>query len=352
MTSVRCFIAMGALGLAGNLAAETPAERFRKLDTNRDERITLEEFYPTGPPPLHPRMRRVFESFDKEGRGSVSLDEVAKVVESVRSLQPKLAPTVEGRFEDLALQVHPESKRAFLKAEVNGVEGTFLVDTGTSDTILDADFARRAGVDYVEICMTITAGNYGKKGDFVSLVKVPEMEIGGTRFRDFHAVMRDDSKKRSDFSGRLDGVLGGNLLFAKPLTLDFRNGLLSFTEDQTAPAEFEFDLLSKYPKVPVVSARIDGMDFLLMFDSGAAIGDTLLINEPYHAALRALGGDANAMEYSAKEVRVADKLLVSGKRCLLRPFEHSVIGSVFFDRHVITVDKQSNKIRMRSRKAP
>lgn len=353
MTPIRCIVAILLLGLPSHLGAETPADGFRKFDKNQDERITLEEFYQTGPPPLHPRMRKVFESFDKEGRGSLSLDEAAKVVESVRSLQPKLDPAIDGSFEDIALQVHRESKRAYVKAKVNDVEGTFLVDTGTSDTILDADFARRAKVDFVEICMTITGGNYGKKGDFVSLVKVPMMEIGGTRFSDFHAVMRDEnSKKRFDFSGRADGVIGGNLLFAKPLTLDYRNAHLSFAEDSSKPADFEFDLLPKYPKVPVVSAQIDGKDFVLMFDSGAAIGDTLLINEPYHAALRALASDANAQEYTCKEVRVADKLLVSGKRCLLRPFEHSVIGAVFFESHVITVDKPSNKIRIRARKLP
>jgi hypothetical protein len=72
-----------------------------------------------------------------------------------------------------------------------------------------------------------------------------------------------------------------------------------------------------------------------------------VINEPYHAALRFLAGDAAAKEYASKEVRVGDRLLVSGKNCLLRPFLHSVIGAVYFDHHVITIDKQSNKIRIR-----
>lgn len=346
MISLPSAITTWFLVIASGLAAATPDEALRPLDKDQDGRIALGEFYPTGPPPLHPRMRQVFESFDKDRRGSLSFDEVAKVIETVRSLQPKLDPAVDGSFADIPLQVHPQSKRAFVKVTVNGVEGTFLVDTGTSDTIVDADFARRAGIDFVEVCMAITGGNYGKKGDHVSLVKVPQMEIGGTRFRDFHAVMRDESKKRSDYEGRLDGILGGNLLFAKPLTLDYRNARLSYSEDRSKPADFEFDLLPKYPKVPVLAAQLDGTDFVLMFDSGAAIGDTLLINEPYHEALRGLAGDAKAKDYPSKEVRVGGKLLASGKRCLLRPFEHSVIGAVFFDGHRITVDKQAQKIRI------
>jgi hypothetical protein len=331
---------------SGALMAAPKDEFLKKLDKDGDQRITLEEFYPTGPPALHPRMRKVFESFDKDQRGSVSYDDTLKVIETVRSLMPKLEPAVDGSYHDIPLQVHAESKRAFAKVTVNGVEGTFLVDSGTSDTILDPDFARRAGVDFVEIAMTITGGNYGKKGDTISLVKVPLMEIAGTRFRDFHAVMKDESKPRSDYQGRIDGILGGNVLFAKPLTLDYRNARLSYAEDRAKPADFEFDLLPEHPKVPVVSAQLDGVDFVLMFDSGAAIGDTLLINEPYHQALRGLAGDSSAKEYPSKEVRVGGKLLASGKRCLLRPFEHSVIGSVFFDRHRITVDKQAQKIRL------
>ncbi|WP_035614065.1 aspartyl protease family protein [Haloferula sp. BvORR071] len=346
MIIVRRILATGFAVISAGLAAAAPGDAFRELDKDQDGRISLEEFYVTGPPPLHPRMRQVFESFDPEHRGNLGAEEVAKVVDAVRSLQPKLDPAVDGTFADIPLQVHAKSKRAFVKARVNGVEGTFLVDTGTSDTIVDAGFARRAGIDFVEICMTITGGNYGKKGDVVSLVKLPQMEIGGIRFRDFHAVMRDESKKRSDFEGQLDGILGANLLFAKPLTLDYKNARLSFTEERSKPADFEFDLLPEYPKVPVVAAQLDGTDIRLMLDSGAVIGDTLLINEPYHEALRALAGDASAKDYQSKELRVSGKLLTSDKRCLLRPFEHSVIGAVFFASHRITVDRPAGKIRI------
>lgn len=342
-------LATAFLGLAGVPSMAAPSESFlAKIDKDQDQRISLDEFYETGPSPLHPRMRRTFESFDSQKSGKLTYDETKRVIDAVRGLQPKLAPEVDGSFADIPVDVHARSKRAYVKATVNGVEGSFLVDTGTSDTILDTDFAKRAGVDAVEICMTITGGNYGKKGDFVSFVKVPQMEIAGTRFSDFHAVMMDQSKPRSDFKGRLDGIIGGNILFAKPITLDYAKSRITYSQEGTRDAELVFDLLPKYEKVPVVDAEVDGVKFLLMFDSGAAIGDTLLINEPYQAPLRKLAGDDKANQYRSKEVRVAGKLLVSDKVCLLRPFEHSVIGSPFFARGLITVDKQARKIRIKA----
>lgn len=331
---------------AGPVIAAPPEGFFKNLDQNGDRRISIDEFYPTGPPPLHPRMRKVFESFDKQQTGSLSYQETASVIETVSGLLPKLKPETEGAFADIPLDVHPRSKRAYVKATINGVEGSFLVDTGTSDTILDNDFARRAGVDFVEICMTITGGNYGKVGDFVSFVNVPQMEIAGTRFLNFHAIMRDEGKPRSDFKGRLDGILGGNVLFAKPITLDYRNSRISYSHEAKEKADFEFDLLANREKTPATDAEIDGVKFVLMFDSGAAIGDSLLINQSYHAALRELAGDPKAERYRAKELRVAGKTLVANPNCLLRPFEESVIGSTFFFRNQITIDLQSRKIQI------
>ena len=74
-------IATSLLVFVGSVAAATPEEAFRPLDKDQDGRLALDEFYPTGPPPLHPRMRQVFESFDKERRGSLGFDEVAKVIQ-------------------------------------------------------------------------------------------------------------------------------------------------------------------------------------------------------------------------------------------------------------------------------
>ena len=332
--------------ILGLVCVSSAEDVLGRIDKNEDKRISIDEFYQTGPPPFHPRLKRVFEAHDKDKTGSLTYEQAAGAIKEVDSLEPKFTPEIDGTLADIPLDVRPRTRRAYVKATVNGVEGSFLVDTGTSDTILDADFARRAGIDFVEICLPITGGNYGKIGDFVSLIKVPQIEFAGTRFLDFHAIMRTDGKPRSDFEGRVDGIIGGNILFAKPITLDYAQSRLSFSVELTKKPDFVFDLLPQFPKIPVVDASLDGVPFNLMFDSGAALGDALLINKPYHAALRELAGDDKATDYQCKQVRVAGKLLVADKRCRLLPFQHSVIGARFFFRNLITVDKQAQKIRI------
>ena len=43
-------------------------------------------------------------------------------------------------------------------------------------------------------------------------------------------------------------------------------------------------------------------------------------------------------------MRVNGTLLLTNQRCLLRPFEETVIGSLFFDRHVLTIDLPAGKV--------
>lgn len=327
-----------------NLPSRRAEAAMARYDTNHDSRISLDEFYQSGPPPLHPRMKQVFDAFATNATGTLSYAEAAQVVAVVSGLMPKLKPDLAGAFVPVGIEVSPQTSRAILKATVNGVEGRFLLDTGTSDTIVHADFARRAGVDFVEICSPIVSGNYGKKGEMVSLVRVPEMQIGQARFRDFHAVLRDDRDARRDLGGPIDGIIGANILFARPLTLDYHRQTISFPTNFASLHEFTFTLLPEHRKTAAVQANLDGVPVILMFDSGAAIGETILVNERYHPALRKLAGDPAAKEYRARAVSVNGVVWLTDQRCRLMPFEESVIGAWFFRNHVITVDTQAARI--------
>ena len=346
MKVARVILACAALGSAAPCVLgapdEPPAEFLQRLDTDRDGRISLAEFYSTGPAPLHPRMKQVFDSLDKEHTGALSFADIAEAIATVKSKLPNFAPQVTGGSGSIPLEVHPRTKRAFLKVKVNGVVGVFLFDTGTSDTILHPEFAKRAGVDFVEISMPITGGNMGRRGDFVSLVLVPDLVIEGTHCRNFHAVLRKSKQSIYEFGAAIDGVLGANIIFAKPVTLDLSHSVFSFEPQEKDPACIELPL-RKGEKTATVEAEIDGVEVPMLLDSGAAIGDAVLINEPYHEAVRKLAASAEANVHTAKSIRVAGHVIETNVRCLLRPFERSLIGIEFFHRHVITVDIAAGK---------
>lgn len=356
------------LALSASLQARAEAARpaaagptdadLGRLDRNQDQRLSLEEFYAGGPPPMHPCLKHRFGLADDDHDGQLTYEQARKTYQAVSQFRPRLAPAVDGALQPISIEVSPTSKRALVKATVNGVEGRFLLDTGTSDTILDVDFARRAKVDGVDGCMGIAAGNYGNKGDVLSFVQVPDLEIAGTHFRGFHAILQDQGKPRSDFAGRLDGLIGANVLYAKPLVLDYRRQQLRFaTAPVAGPHDFAFNLVldrrklgteakveETHSPVALVRAEIDGVKMILLLDSGAAIGDAILVNQSSHDALRKLANDPQASQYTAKEVRIDGQPFLANKNCLLRPFEESVIGAVFFDHHVVTVDVAAGKV--------
>lgn len=122
-----------------------PPELFEKLDTNGGQQISMEEFKPTEPTALHPRMLQGFDSFDPKKTGMISYEDAAKVIVEVRSGMPKTTPTLSGKFQPVALDVNPRIGRAFVKVTIKGQTGTFLFDTGTSDAIIHPDFAKRVG---------------------------------------------------------------------------------------------------------------------------------------------------------------------------------------------------------------
>src|SRR6478752_646280 len=89
----RPLLAAAFLSLTAALAIATPAdEAMAKLDKDKDQHISLDEFYQTGPPPLHPRMRRVFEGIDQSKTGKLSYQDTIRVINEVKNLYPKLAP--------------------------------------------------------------------------------------------------------------------------------------------------------------------------------------------------------------------------------------------------------------------
>jgi hypothetical protein len=172
------------------------------------------------------------------------------------------------------------------------------------------------------------------------------MAIGGARFRDFHSVMQTARRATYEFGKPIDGILGASVIFAKPVTLDLAHGSFSYAPPKKDSDSIELPLLGG-EKTASLEADIDGLKVPLLLDTGAAIGNAVLINAPHHEAFRELAGDAQASTYTAKCIRVAGHEIDAFVHCLHSPFERSLISAVFFYDHRITVDTTAGKVLLK-----
>lgn len=126
-----------------------------------------------------------------------------------------------------------------VKASINGTEGKFLLDTGSSDVLLNPSFARRAKIS------THGHGAAEMVGGFSGLTfaQISSFKVGDADFRDFTAVIPDDDIGDSYF----DGLLGYDILNQAIFAIDFDAKTLTFYN----PASF---------KAPAAGYFVIGLD--------------------------------------------------------------------------------------------
>ena len=117
------------------------------------------------------------------------------------------------------------SKRAIVKAKVNGVEGTFMLDSGATNIFLSGAFARRAGLKALGHAQATTL--YGNEKQDTG--KADTIEIGGNTL---HEVMLYFGSPETDVTAP-DGNLGFDLFAGAIVTLDFENSSLQIQDPAT-----------------------------------------------------------------------------------------------------------------------
>jgi len=119
------------------------------------------------------------------------------------------------------LELNSRFSLILLKAEVNGEPATFVLDTGSSRTILNTRFAHTPRLPSMPK-ITADKGS-GYVGSAVPIKAT--LKIGDTWWRDHDFLAMDDFPEISQSIGQtIDGILGQDLLrdFQK-LEIDFRN---------------------------------------------------------------------------------------------------------------------------------
>jgi hypothetical protein len=147
----------------------------------------------------------------------------------------------------------------------------FLVDTGSSVTLVSPEFAAHAGRRGAtpEAGVSVRSAS----GEVITLpaVTLRRLDLGDVRFESVPAVVYDFDALSDHFGERIDGVLGFPLFRETVLTLDYPQSMLHLTPAGSSGglmpgARLRFDPANRVPLVPM---EVAGQPVNALVDTGS-----------------------------------------------------------------------------------
>ena len=150
-------------------------------------------------------------------------------------------------------------------ATVEGHAGTFLLDTGTERSCLDAGYAARLSLE--SISMEDIREPYGdKRADSIS---IKEFEIGSFHLQNVPMLATDLSAAFLKAGLAIDGVLGSDLLRQFIVTVNFSSGSAQFSKLAPPAVGAEIVKLQHVNGAYLVPVTLQGVPTRLLLDTGA-----------------------------------------------------------------------------------
>lgn len=230
----------------------------------------------------------------------------------------------------------------------------FLIDTGSSVTLLSPEFANQvgSGPSTYDGPQVRVRGADGRVSTLPS-VAVRRLELGEARFEDVQALLYDFTTLSAHLGVKIDGILGFPLFRDTVLTLDYPGSRVLLTPvggpALTPGSSFSFNVLSRVPLIPV---QVGDRTLLVLVDSGS--------DGPFN--LNPIGIDpafatpprpgATVATLAGEEVqavgRLADSLQI-GTYVLPRPIVHlsdqlSSLGGDILKHFAITFDQARGRV--------
>jgi predicted aspartyl protease len=213
----------------------------------------------------------------------------------------------------LAAALTVRGDRLFIPARINGVETEAVLDSAAEVTVLDDEFAARAGVGEGE---TVTARGSGAGKAKAQLVEGVRVETLGVTLPNVTAAVMDlDDVGARLFGHRLDAIVGRELFDARRLAIDIERGTIRTLPASAKPKGVRLTLRTFHGNetVPVsiegkapIRAEFDlgnGSDMLIGKAYAARAG--LLDREHAHQEGGGIGGAVKRRVVTLKQVRIA-----------------------------------------------
>ena len=137
----------------------------------------------------------------------------------------------------------------------------FIIDTGTSPSILDIGVARRLGLPLSQGRLSAI----GRQSEAFATI-VPEIRLGPIQAISLPVLVSDLSRARHDLNLPIAGILGMDVLGKTSFRLDYGHQLMEFGE--IVPAGIAVNL-SASGDLPIAEIRIRGKLLHLLVDTGS-----------------------------------------------------------------------------------
>jgi hypothetical protein len=230
----------------------------------------------------------------------------------------------------------------------------FLVDTGSSVTLISPGLARRMQVreSAANAPRVRVAGADGAVSE-LPRATLRRLDLGEARFDDVDVLLYDCAALSAHLGVRVDGVLGFPLFREMQLTLDYpgRRVVLQRALDAPPPAGtvVPFD---DARKTPLVTVRLGDRSLVALIDSGSDAWFSLnpVGVAPVYAAGPVVGATVGTIsgDHTQRIGRLAEDLAI-GDHVFQRPIvdltdELSSIGGAMLRQFVVTFDQRRDRV--------
>ncbi len=227
-----------------------------------------------------------------------------------------------------------------IRVKINGVDALMGVDTGCQGSaVITPQAAARCGV---EAAFTVPSmGNSGKSESTYGLVE--KLDAGEAAWKDFHvAIMPLDGMQ-------IDGLLGADILFARPFYMDLTNKIMILGKIPDTSAAHEVPCYSRGGHCGV-NIEVDGAKVPMIVDSGASKSYMSSMKFRGTTEFRGYLPVATVRSTSLTKVEVCQikSLRIGGAPLtnveFIRDQEHNLLGDDFLRAHPIAVDMATRRL--------
>jgi hypothetical protein len=223
-----------------------------------------------------------------------------------------------------------ENNHIYVEALVDGAPARLMFDTGSTG-FLDTNALARLGLSAQG---ALAAQGSGAKIERSGLVRLGRLDLGGIVFRDQIVGTLDESSFAAVEGGRVDGVLGYEIVKRLVVEIDYgAKRLTLFTRGSFHPAPGAIAVPIKFfAQIPEISAQVDGIEGEFVIDTGSRA--SLLLLKPFV--------ERNDLQhrYDAHREGLLGWSIGGPVRGLLARAGTLEIGGVRFDRPVVLIPER------------